>query len=341
MKKFFRQTLSLLIVAATMSITLSSCHSLFHDDLGPCDQGMVIQLVPKYAALKSFETEMTDVRIFIYDAATDTRVSEIDVTADDLVAQNYAVTVSDLPAGEYNVVVWNGLSDAENYDAEEDGGVTLLTNRDHATDNAFQPLWHGMTTDVTVNTLEVTNVTVPMVKDTNNFVVFLCTTTGEILDPDDFDFKITGTNGVMDRTNALLTCPEITYNDFVCRSEKIEGSIDEEIAPNDELGYLHVVRSELNTLRLTTTNPSYLTITQKLTGKNVLTLALNDYILKAFRSDYANRKITDQEYFDTEDLFNLTFFLTPRVADDGSEVYFCAVLRINNWILRFQEFQLT
>jgi hypothetical protein len=301
---------------------------------------MVIQLLPKYAALKSFETEMTDVRIFIYDAATDQRVSEIEVNADDLVAQHYSVTVNDIPVGDYKIVVWNGLSNTRNY-AEEDCGVTLLTDRTYSTGNVFQPLWHGMAVEVTVNEFEVTNVKVPMVKDTNNFVVFLCTTTGEILNPDDFDFKITSTNGIMDRTNALLPCPEITYNDFVCRAEQLEGSLDEEIAPNDDLGYLHVVRSELNTLRLTTTNPSYLTITQRNTGKRVLTLNLNDYILKGFRSDFSNGQITDQEYFDTEDIFNLTFFLTPRVADDGSEVYFCAVLRINDWILRFQEFILT
>jgi hypothetical protein len=338
MKKLFRQTLSLLTVAAAMSI--SSCDDITHDDMSECPEGMVIQLVPKYAAISSFESEMTDVHIFIYDGK-DALVKDLDVDGPSLAANHYQVSV-EIPEGDYRLVVWNGLSDTNNY-SESNAAVTLKTEADNSTSRTFQPLWHGAVNDVSVESLQLTTVKVPMVKDTNNFVVFLCTTTGDVLNPDDFDFKITSSNGAMAQDNTLLDSPKITYNDFLCTNEQIEGSVDADYAPSDTLGYLHVVRAELNTLRLTTDHPSYLAISDRATGKNILTLNLNDYILKGFHSEATSKNISDQVYFDTEDLFNLTFFLSPNKdqrQEEDEPLYFCAVMKINSWILRLNDFEL-
>jgi hypothetical protein len=333
MNKISRLTLSLLTVAAAMSV--SSCDSLTHDDLSECPEGMVIELAPKYAARTSFEAEVNDVRIFIYDS-NDNCVKTLDVDGSTLASNDYQVQLS-VPEGSYRLVVWNGLSDTKNY-SEENAAVTLKTESDNSTENVFKPLWHGALNDVKVAKLSLSHVVVPMVKDTNDFKIFLCKTNGEALNPDDFAFTITSDNGAMAQDNSLLSSPNILYKNFSCTAEDIEGNIDEDIASTDPLGYLHMVRGEINTLRLTTDHPSYLTIIDKANGRNVLRMNLNDYILKAFRGSSANAKMTDQEYFDSEDLFNLTFFLTPRA--DNLNMYLCTTVIVNDWILRYQEFDL-
>jgi hypothetical protein len=340
MKRIFRQTLSVLAVAATMS--LSSCDSLTHDDMSECPEGMVIQLLPKYAAIGSFENEVNDVHIFIYDSS-DKCVKELEVKGETLAANKYQVQVL-IPEGDYHLVVWNGIDDTTNYTVDN-CAVTLNTESDNSTSNSFTPLWHGAAADVAVEALQLTTVEVPMVKDTNNFVIFLCSTDGEALDPENFDFYITSSNGALARDNSLTESPEITYNDFNLGEDEIEGALDLDlVSTDDELGYLPVVRAELNTMRLTTQQPSYLTLVNKETSRRILKINLNDYIMKAFRS--MNSTLTAQEYYDTEDLFNLTFFLNsnkqvnPYDPSNEYNEYYCIAISINDWVLRYQEVSL-
>jgi hypothetical protein len=208
----------------------------------------------------------------------------------------------------------------------------------NATERSFKPLWHGAANDIEVENLNLTKVTVPMVKDTNNVVVFLCTTNGEILNPNEFDFTITASNGAMGQDNAVLPGKEITYNDYSLREEVVEGTLAADYSTTNDLGELYMVRSELNTLRITEGNEALLHIFYRETGRNIITLNLNDYIAKAFRSDMSTLSTTVQEYFDTEDLFNITLFLTPRTGRDNPDEppYYVAALRINKWILRVQ-----
>jgi hypothetical protein len=308
--------------------------------MSECPEGMVIQLLPKYAAIGSFENEVTDVHIFIYDSK-DNCVKDVDVDGATLAANKYQVEVP-ISEGSYHLVVWNGLNDTTNYSVEN-AAVTLKTESDNSTTNTFAPLWHGQADNVTVEKLSQTTVEVPMIKDVNNFVVFLCSTDGAALNPDDFDFKITSQNGAMASDNSLLESPLITYNDYSLTEEEVEGSLDLESEVTTDLGLLPMVRAELNSLRLTTEQPSYLTLINKKTSRVILKINLNDYILKAFRT--SGSTISAQEYFDTEDLFNLTFFLAPSnndnpgtVSDGG--VYYCMAIKINDWIVRYQEFTL-
>jgi hypothetical protein len=329
----------MLWLAATFC--LSSCDSMLHDDdTTECPEGLVIQLVPKYAARSSFESELTDVHIFIYNDADNSLAKEITVSNEQLVQSGFQVQAL-VPVGNYHMIVWNGLSDTGNY-TEKDNAVTLNTDVDNSTDQVFMPLWHGEASDAKVEALNMTHVEVPMVKDTNNFVVYLCTTDGTTLDPADFDMFITCANGSLDKHNNVLDGPNITYNDYACEEELIEGSIDAEIANPDSLGYLHTVRSNINTLRLTTDKRSWLTVYNKRAQANVITFSLNDYILKAFRSANINSTVSNQEYLDTEDLFNITLFLTPRAdtSEENEGIYFISYLKIGPWILRVNNAEL-
>jgi hypothetical protein len=337
MNKIFRQTLGLLSVAA--ALVFSSCDSLTHDETSECPEGMVIQLVPKYAARTSFETEMTDVHINIFNA-NDVKVSEIEVKADQLARQDYRVSVS-IPEGKYHIIAWNGISDTANY-ATQDDAVTLKTDSDNSTASLLTPLWHGEVAEVNVEALSMKEVQLPMVKDTNSFVVNLCSTTGEILNPDDFEVIVTSENGSLDRNNNVLSGPEITYKSFAQKLVDVEGTLDAELARPDSLGYLHMTHFENNSLRLTTEHKTYLTVNSKVSGKNICVLNLNDYILEACRAENAGANIDSQQYFDTEDSFPITLFLTPRNGSvtDSEGIYYLAVIKVRSWILRNREIYL-
>jgi hypothetical protein len=331
MIKIFRQTLGLLSVAA--ALVFSSCDSLTHDETSECPEGLVIQLVPKYAARTSFESELTDVHIYVFDE-NDAKVSELIPTAAQLQSQGYKVTVA-VPEGKYHILCWNGISDTQNYETNN-YAVTLKTDGDNTTANLFQPLWHGELADATVEALAMTEVEVPMVKDTNTFVVNLASTTGEALNPDDFEVTLNSENGLLDRHNNVLSSPDITYGSFLAKTVDVEGTIDAEIAKPDELGYIHMAHFENNTLRLTTDHPTYLTVTSKVSGQNICILNLNDYILQAYRAENDAATVGNQQYFDTEDLFPITLFLTPRGGkiDESQGIYLLSVIKVRSWILR-------
>jgi hypothetical protein len=347
MKKIFRQSLSALAVVGC--IGLSSCDSLTHDDLSECPEGLVIDLVPKYQDQTTFQHEVDDVHLFIYDSK-DQLVKNLIVKGSTLSANNYRVTVN-LPEGKYRVVAWNGLSYTEDY-AEQGGEVAVVTpigsaaaltapadgeSRYEKTDE-LTSLWNSNVTDIEVKKLQLTEVEAPMVKDTNDFIISLCVTDGSTLSSEDYEMYINCDNGVYRQDNSLLESPTIYYNPYEYIVQDVEGSFNPELVTTDDMGYVHMLTAKISTLRLTTDHKSYLHIRSAKTGKNLLTLNLNDYLLKAYRATHSSTA-TDQEYFDSNHDYNMIFFLTPKTQEVATEspVYYCLTIQVNDWILRAQE----
>lgn len=304
-----------------LSLLVTSCDSVIYDDLAACPEGLVIDLRPRYAARNIFEGEVNDVHITLLDANKAT-VKEIEVKEDELKENNYSVTMTGINPGDYSLVVWNGLCDTENYRLLDDHSV-VLKRENNETNKVFTPLWHGNLDAVKVVQDQQTRVVVPMIKDTNDVVVMVHDDTGETFDVDRFSYAITCNNSAMDAKNVLTDTDVVWYNDFKHTVEYIEGSV------YDTEGPLEMARGELNTLRITTERPAYLTIHDNLSGTTVLSINLTDYILKARASAGAVSTMSNSEYLDTEDHFNLTFFLTKR-----GDQYMCAMFVVNDWVVR-------
>jgi hypothetical protein len=348
MKKIFRQSLSALAVVGC--IGLSSCDSLTHDDLSECPEGLVIDLVPQYQDQTEFKNEVNDVHLFIYDSK-DQLVEKLIVKGSTLVANDYRVTVN-VPEGKYRVVAWNGLSFTEDY-VEQDGEVAVVTTLGSAmagakrADNGsryektdeLSSLWNANVTDITVEKLRQTEVEVPMVKDTNDFIISFCVTDGSALSADDYEMYITCENGVYNSDNTLSDSPTIYYNPYEYVSQEVEGSFNPELVSTDNMGNIHLLTAKISTLRLTTERTSYLHIVSAKTGKNLLTLNLNDYLLKAYRATHTSAA-QDQEYFDSNHDYNMIFFFTPAtnevIVDNQPSYYYCLTIQVNDWILRTQ-----
>ena len=83
-----------------------------------------------------------------------------------------------------------------------------------------------------------------------------------------------------------------------------------------------VAIAELTVGRLVVENKPVLTITNE-KGEKVLSIPLIDYALLV--KGYYNREMTDQEYLDRQDEYNMTFFL------DENNRWASSSIIINSW----------
>ena len=83
------------------------------------------------------------------------------------------------------------------------------------------------------------------------------------------------------------------------------------------------VVAELTTSRLMAGSKARLTVTNRRTGATVASIPVVDYALLV-KGNY-NRAMTDQEYLDRQDEYNMTFFL-----DEGGNWLSASVI-INSW----------
>jgi hypothetical protein len=317
-------------------VALASCNSLVHDDLSGCPNGLVIELTPLYADRITFESELTDVHIFVYDQ-NDNCVSELYVDGSTLQVYNFKVKI-DVPAGTYHIVVWNGLLDTVNYTSTRSADVNINFDDTDTNGNCLTPLWHGASPDVEVEATEETVVTVPMVKDTNTVTVLVGTTTNEPMTADRFTYDIIAHNGAIASDNSLTDNSQVMYRNFESAVTTTEGSLAD--YPEDSLGQLSVALGVLNTSRLTVDRTSYLRITDNATGKYLLTINLTQYILLARSSAVLAGADGDQNqvYLDTEDKFNFVFILAPADSSDNTgedaDAYIIHKVTVNGWTVR-------
>jgi hypothetical protein len=279
----------------------------------------------------TFESELTDVHIFVYDQ-TDNCVSELNVDGSTLQVYNFKVKL-DVPAGKYHIVVWNGLLDTVNYTSTRSADVNINFDENATNRNCLTPLWHGASGDVKVAATTQTIVTVPMVKDTNTVTVLVGTTTNETMTADRFSYDIIAHNGALASDNSLTDDSRVIYGHYQSAVTNTEGSLDG--SPEDSLGQLSMALGVLNTSRLTVDRSSYLRITDNATGKIILTINLTQYILLARSSAVLAGSESDQnqEYLDSEDKFNFLFILAPTTTESGT-FYALRRVTVNGWTVR-------
>lgn len=235
-----------------------------------------------------------------------------------------------------------------------------LNRTQHPEDGAvstedLHPLFHGT---LEVNLPENINggeyvYTMPLTKDTNVFRVVLQHLSGKDIEADDFTFKIEDNNGWLHHDNSLLDDENITYHAWSVYSgsagvDAPEARLSEGLSvvrcplsdENSENGKrktengtraitdVKVAVAELTVSRLVqrdwTVNPKpMLTIRKADDGELVARIPIIDYALLV-KGNY-NRDMSDQEYLDRQDEYNMTFFL------DENNHWLSTTIIINSW----------
>lgn len=323
--------------AAAMALMgLAACDSAIYDDEGDCDVTYRLRFVydrnMKWA--DAFASQVSSVRVsaFTPDGQLVWTGSE---SGDALRADGYTMTLP-LDAGNYRILAWCGLEGSESFSlpaADLGGDITahhcrLVRSMDGPTDVSdrdLQPLYHGLADfelPASPDDGADYTFTLPLTKDTNIVRVVLQNMSGHALDADDFAFAITDCNGHLGHDNEPINTSEtIEYRAWAQYGGTT--SINRTDDGGEGITAVSAVVAELTTSRFMAGSKARLTITNRANGRTVASIPVVDYALLV-KGNY-NRSMTDQEYLDRQDEYNMTFFI-----DEGGNWLSASVI-INSW----------
>ena len=221
-----------------------------------------------------------------------------------------------LPAGEYRIAAWAGMSDDFEMPEPVAGKTTLeeLTVRMKREESlvhnkALNPLWYSGVQAVSFTGRQEQTETVSLIKDTNKFRFILQKSgPGEELDINDCLFEIRADNGYYDWNNDLLDDDMISYRPYYL--EKVE-----------DVGIV----VEMNTMRLHEHKKVYLTLTRKSDGKELMRIDLIPYLLL---TKMEGHNIPAQEYLDRQSEYAIVFFYNPELLN-----FLSTKIVINGWTI--------
>ena len=302
------------------ALAVTSCDGIIYDEEGDCEVTYQVKfrydMNMKFA--DAFAHEVKSVKLYAFDADTDQLVWQS--PEEEVVnAENFALEM-DVPAGSYKLLAWGGLKDNGSFALQDD--LSCKLNRNRGTDGKayvdtdLHPLFHGTLECALPDEPGVHTFTMPMKKNTNVIRVVLQHLSEQELDKDMFSFRITDTNGWMSPNNELLPDEQVTYRAWSTES----GSAGME---QRAVTQVNAVVAELTVARLVKGQDAVLTVVNNETHEEVLRIPLIDVALLV-KGNY-NREMSDQEYLDRQDEYNMTFFL------DESKSWMNAYIYINSW----------
>lgn len=282
----------------------------------------------KYADAFGHEADAVTLYAFDQDG---TLVWQNTEQGDSLASEEYAMTL-DLEPGVYDLVAWSccdiaaemfDLPAAEPLKASCDDLVCEMI-RQKGTDgksyvqSRLGSLMHGSIDGLEITEAEGTHtVRMPMTKNTNEVRVILQHLSGEEIDPEGFAFAITDRNAAYSFDNTLLPCEEITYREWRKDSGHVGTGSDETRAVTSASALV----AGITVGRLVQGNAPRLTVTND-KGETVISIPLIDYAL-LIKGHYDS--MSDQEYLDRQDEYNMTFFLDDDMHWINTHIY------INSW----------
>ncbi|MCM1076724.1 MAG: FimB/Mfa2 family fimbrial subunit [Bacteroides sp.] len=323
-------------LAALPLLALTGCDSLIYDYEGDCDPHYKARFVFSYNMLDTdaFSTQVTAVTLYLIDPQSGSIVWQKSESGDALKADGYTMDL-DVNPGSYQLLAWCGEGAGNHFaipaDASHHTHLTATLGRDHDEDgnayirNDIGRLYHGRLDTQEFPDDEGTYIyTVPLIKDTNDVNIVLQHLSGEEVNKDDFTFTITDSNGSMDWDNSLRDDEEITY--YAHHKSSGVAGIPEE-TPSKAVTSLGACLSEHTVSRLVKGQDTRVKIYNK-DGECIVNIPLIDYALLVKGNH--NRQMTDQEYLDRQDKYDLVFFLDERDRWMNAYIY------INSWKIVLQ-----
>lgn len=325
-----------MLLLASLSMATTSCDKILDEENVDCSTEYRVKFKydknMKFA--DAFANEVKSVTLYAFNE-DGTFAFQSTEQGDVLSEDGYSMQVEVEP-GDYNLVAWGGLEGEESFAVPVlRQGVSTIDdlnckmNREHisrAADGSayvnedLKPLFHGLVQKQSFGRAATQQViTVELTKNTNNVRIILQHLSGENVDVSKFTFTIEDENGFMNYDNKLLDDEELTY--YAWRTDSGTADMDNTDGTRATTS-VGVAIAELTVARLVKENKPILTITNE-EGEKVLSIPLIDYALLV--KGYYNRNMTDQEYLDRQDEYNMTFFL------DENDHWASSSIIINSW----------
>lgn len=316
-----------------VALSTSSCKEGFiYEGEGDCGTYYNIEFKYDYNMkfADAFAKEVNSLALFVFDQNDRLVKSIVEEDEAKLSADNYSMAL-ELESGTYELVAWAGLMNEESFDllATLEEGVTkreelqvALKNNEGVVEEDLLPLYHGaMTLDYTSEPGTYTE-TMSLVKDTNVVRVVLQQMSDGLV-AEKFRYEITADNGLLNHNNEVIANGMLTYKPWSVTS----GTAD--VAPGygangvtraDEVS---VAVAEFTISRMIDGQSPVLTIWNIEEDEPVLSIPIADYALLV-KGNY-NSSMSNQEYLDRQDEYNMTFFLD----EDGD--WLSASIIVNSW----------
>jgi hypothetical protein len=188
-------------------------------------------------------------------------------------------------------------------------------------------LWHGEIPkqNLVSRAALVQDVNISLVKNTNKIRIILQQMNGVPMDVENFEFTITDDNGYMNYDNMLLDDEILTYYPYFHTDGSTEFGDGTQV-PEEE--NINVAIAQLTVGRLVVGQNPILTITNRETGEQVLSIPIIKYMLL---TEAEGHEMTAQEYLDRQDEYHMTFFLDENMSWINTQII------INDWIVRFND----
>lgn len=317
LRNFHLAALSLL--TATM---FSSCGWLHEES--DCDEASCIFTFTYDMNLKfadAFAAEVKEVTVLMFDTDGTLRY-HWRVPKSDMVDGN-SLRV-DVEPGVYDVLTWAGeymrsadVNEGERGESQiEEYHCRVRRMPQGIIDTHIESIYHALDrVELSENTFnQPTRHTFNLTKDTNSVRIVLQQLSGDPVNLDDLDITITDANGWLNHDNSLRPDELLTYQPWFSRS----GTVD------ITRGALGALTTEFTVSRLMADRDPMVTVTRK-DGTPVFSVSLVDYALLV-KGNY-HREMSDQEYLDRQDEYNMTFFLDENLRWISSQII------INDWVI--------
>ena len=332
----FSNKVRYIAIACLAGASFTGC-SLLEEDLEPCPAQLQLQFVYNYNLLQAdaFATQVKSVNVWAFDQSGACVWSGAE-SGEALTKPGY-IMETPLPEGTYDFVVWGGLNNNSDFDLatytptnKQELEVTLKTE---TTDGAnissshFQGLFHGYVQNITYTinpqAPSIKTVTIPLIKDTNDFAIMLQNINGEPLKTEDFTVKFTYADSWLAWNNEVKSqSPLVTYTPW----SALYGETTLQPMSKAETTTRSTLLYELSVSRLLKGGDAYLDVIRNADNTTIIHVPLIQYFLLEKGNRY--NQFGEQEYLDRRDDYSALFFL-----DDNSNWYVAGGIYINNWVI--------
>lgn len=314
----------LLCLSAVLLMGLGSCDSVIYEYEGDCSTHFMVRFRydynMKYA--DAFAHEVESVTLYLVDQSGQI-VWQKTEEGEPLSQEGYAMEV-DVDPGTYSLLAWCGTKDNGSFIIPDANAVTGLTctldtkldgEGNAYVDTEVDRLYYGYVADQEFGEEEgIHYYTVPLVKDTNSIRVVLQHISGDVIDKDQFSFTITADDACMDWDNSLIGDESLTYHAW---------HVDQGYAEFESGSTFSAAVGEFTIARMVDGRDMRLIVTNNETSEEVFSIPLIDIVLMV--KGYYNQDMSDQEYLDRQDEYDLIFFF-----DDGNR-WLRSYIYINSW----------
>ena len=321
-----KSILASLVIVVLASGALS-CDRAIYDGEGDCDILIRFEYDYNMKFADAFRNEVASVALYIFDQEGHF-LRKVTDEGSRLSERNYSLRVSGFQPGVYDLVAWCGLGESPSFSVSEPATkedlicrLSTLTRAETYIDTDMAPVFYGYVEDAKLQRqyeADLQTVVIPLCKNTNSIRILLQALNADLpILPAEYEFTITDCNASLDWRNNIVNPEPLTYYAW----DKRQGTVEYEDGKRLTAA---VAEFTVNRLFVRDTDKTMLRIIDKTTEKTVIHIPLTDFFVMV-KGKY-NHAMTDQEYLDRQDEYQITFFL-----DNDRDWKIAQGIFINGW----------